>query len=95
MGPDPDRQRVNADSRCICFGDFTLLVAAVRVAEDWLVAGMTTRHLPIYGDPCVAAQRLCHYDKRGGVLKKPRLKDLCRSKGRVYATDAARIYSAK
>ncbi len=39
--------------------------AAVRVAEDWLVAGRTTRHLPIREDPCVAAQQFCQYHKRG------------------------------
>lgn len=31
--------------------------AAVRVAEDWLVAGRTTRHLPICEDPGIAARR--------------------------------------
>ncbi len=65
MRPDPDDRGVNADCRCIRFGDFMLPGAAVRVAEDWLVAGRTTRHLPIREDPCVAAQQFCQYHKRG------------------------------
>jgi len=56
MRPDPDDRGGNADCRCIRFGDFMLPGAAVRVAEDWMVAGRTTRHLPIREDPCIAAQ---------------------------------------